>query len=107
MARDDTKLSYYSGWDIDQLVAKDTVAVGAGTTAIFTYPTNLPAVPLFDVQFQPTASTKFYQSGAYSTNGTFAGVHQFSCYVQAGQIFIKTDIAGTAKYFVWSDKVDY
>lgn len=107
MARDDTKLGYYSGWDIDQLVASDIVTVPSGTTAIYTYATNLPPLPVFEVQFRKTGLNSFYQAGAYSTDGTLANIHNFSSYIQNGQIFIKTDVAGDARYFVWSDKVDY
>lgn len=107
MARDDIKLGYYSGWDIDQLVSENTVSVPIGTTAIFTFPANLPPVPVFDVLFRPIGFAGFYQAGSFSDNGTLAHLHSFSSYVFAGQIYITTDIAGLAKYFVWSDKVDY
>lgn len=107
MATDDTKLNYSSGWDIDQLVASAAVAVSSGTTAIYTIPATLPATPEFEVQFKPAASARYHQAGYYSTDGTLAGGHQFSSYVQGSQVFITTDIAGTARYYVWSDKVDY
>lgn len=107
MARDDTKLGYYSGWDIDQLVASAIVTVPIGTTAIYTYPANLPTIPVFEVQFRHIGLNRFHQPGTYSTDGTLANSHTFSSFLQAGQIFITTDVAGDAKYFVWSDKVDY
>lgn len=107
MARDDTKLAHFSGWDIDQLFAESSAAVGIGTTAIYTIPASLPTIPVFEVLFRATGFSRFYQAGVYSTNGTLANTHTFSSYVSGGQIFITTDVAGTAKYLVWIDKVDY
>lgn len=107
MARDDTKLGYYSGWDIDQLFIENTVVVPIGTTAIYTIPASLPTIPVFEVLLRVTGFSRFYQAGSFSTDGTLAGLHNFSSYISGGQVFITTNVAGTAKYFVWSDKVDY
>lgn len=116
MVLDDSKLNYSSSWDIDQLVvSNDTsattftnrVVVPIGTTLISTVPTGLPDIPEFDVQFQIANLTRWYYPGSYSTNGTVAGLHAFSVFLQNRGIYITTDIAGTAKYFIWADKVNY
>lgn len=107
MARDDTKLGYFSGWDIDQLFIENLVTVAIGTTAIYTIPASLPTIPVFEVLFRVSGFSRFYQAGIFSTDGTLAGTHNFSSYISGGQIFITTSVAGTAKYLVWTDKVDY
>lgn len=107
MARDDLKLSYYSGWDIDQLVSETLTIVPIGTTAIYTIPADLPALPVFEVLFRRTGFSRFAQAGSYSGTGTLADLHMFSSYVYNGQIYVTTDTAGTAKCLVWSDKLDY
>jgi hypothetical protein len=106
VTRDDTKLNFYSGWDIDQLYDSKEVAVTAGTATVFTIPATLPTIPVFEVQFKPTGDTKWYQSGTYSTNGTLAGLNNFYVHVQSGAVKI-VSAGGTARYFVWTDKVDY
>lgn len=107
VAVDDTKIGYASEWDIDQLVATADVAVGSGDTAIYTITGSLPAIPVYEVQFQPGGSGPFYQAGAYSTDGTLANTSSFSTYISAGQIFITAFTTGVARYYVWSDKVDH
>lgn len=104
---DDSKTSYYSGWDIDQLVASDSVTVPSGATAIFTLPSDLPSLPVFEVLFRLSGFSRFYQAGYFSTDGTIANSHNFSSYISGNQLFINTSDAGTAKYYVWSDKLDY
>lgn len=118
MGIDDSKVNYSSTWDIDQLVIEDDlttagfsnrVAVTSGTTLLVQIltGTGLPDIPTFEVQFQVTTLSRWYQEGAFSTDGTLANMHSFSSYLQDGGIYITTDIAGIAKYFIWADKVDY
>lgn len=116
MAFDDSKLNYSSQWDIDQLVAaNDTssptftnrIAVPAGTSAVVAIPSSLPDYPEYTVQFQISGLSRWYSPGGYSTDGTLAGYHQFSVYVQNRVIYITTDTPGIAKYFIWADKVNY
>lgn len=104
---DDSKVNYYSGWDIDQLVASNKVVVPSGTSLVVAIPAGLPAVPNYEVQFQLSGFSRWYQAGAFSTDGTLANVHSFNSYVSGGNIYINTTTAGTAKYFIWSDKVDH
>jgi hypothetical protein len=105
MSVDDTKLNYLSTWDIDQLIASGTTSVSSGITAVYTIPSSSVSLPVYEIQFQN--SGKWYQTGAYSTNGTLAGLKSFYTYINAGVIYISTTVAGNIRYFVWTDKVDY
>lgn len=108
MARDDTKLNYYSGWDIDQLFASNAdapLAIGAGTTAVYTIPASLPAVPVYEVQLQ--VGGRWYQAGMFATANTLASSQSFSTYITGNQIFITSSVAGNARYYIWTDKVNY
>lgn len=102
---DDTKVNYASKWDIDQLFATNTVAVGVGTTAVYTIPSTIPSVPVYEVQLQ--VGSKWYQAGLLATSNTLATSQNFSTYISGNQIFITTTVAGTARYFIWTDKVNY
>lgn len=105
---DNSLLYYLSSWDIDQLYATDTVTIaGAGTTTVYTIPSDLPALPTFNVQFQPTGSSQWFDPGVFATAGTFATVSSFYTSIVGGAIVITTFSAGTARYFVWTDKLDY
>ena len=107
MIRNDSKLDYSSEWDIDQLLTTNSVSVPSGTSSIYTIPATLPAIPVFHVYFRPSGSAKWYESGAYSTSGAYAALQSFYTYVSGNSISINTTVAGTAKYYVWSDKVNY
>lgn len=106
MSAIDTSLNYLSSWDIDQLVATDVVTAGIGATALYTIPSTLPPIPVYDVQFRPTGSTVWYQAGIYSTNGTIAAGSSFYTYVLGNVLYIFS-AGGSARYFIWSDKVNY
>lgn len=109
MTVDATKIAYYSGWDIDQLVATNTdnpTTVGSGSTAIYTI-SGAIALPDFKVQFKPTGSAFWFDTGTNSTDGTIAGVFVFSSYISGPSIFITTSTGGQARYFVWADKFNY
>lgn len=107
MTIDPAKISYSSTWDIDQLLATDTVTVGSGVTAIYTIPSTAVPIPTYAVQFQPTGSTFWYDAGMSSSNGTAAGVFTFYSYISGSSISINAPSAGKARYFVWADKVNY
>lgn len=104
MTVDSNKIAYYSGWDIDQLLTNTEVAVGSGDTAL--YSTLIP-LPEYEVQFKPTGSTYWYQAGTASTDGTTTNLFTFYSYITGSSIHIKTTSTGTARYFVWADKIDY
>jgi hypothetical protein len=103
MSVNDSQLNYYSEWDIDQLVASDTISVGSGVTAIYTIPSALLPIPVFEVQFKQ--GSVWYQAGQYSTDGTFANGQVFYSYIQNGKIYVNAPATGIARYFVWSDTV--
>lgn len=105
MSIDNTKLNYLSTWDIDQFIATDTIAIGIGITAVYTIPVTSVTLPVYEVQFEN--SGRWYQAGAYSIDGTLAGLFSFYTYISAGAIYIVTTIAGNARYFIWTDKVNH
>jgi hypothetical protein len=106
MTVDSTKLAYYSGWDIDQLLASSSASVGTGDTAVYTI-SGAVSVPVFALQFQPSGSAFWYDNGTSSTDGTLAGLFTVYSYISGNTLFINTTTAGTARYFVWADKVNY
>ena len=101
------KANYDNGWDIDQLIAQGSVSIGgSGNTAVYTISnSSLPNV--YEVLFQPTGSTYWYQAGSSSTNGTIAGEFKFYTYINGTSLFINTASAGTARYYIWSDKLNF
>lgn len=102
MTVDRTKLAFSSSNDIDNLIATGTVAVGAGVSAVTNYASvSLP--PVFVLQFQPNSTTLWYQMGGNDHGGAIA-LHG---YADVGTIYINASIAGTVRYFVWSDKINY
>lgn len=105
MATDNTRFYYLSTWDIDQLVVTGTSAVGTGTTALYTFSAPLPTIPVFEVQLQ--VGNKWYQAGAFSTTGVLADIKNFFTYLSGNQLFINTTVSGNARYFIWSDRIDY
>lgn len=106
MAVDDTKISYSNTWDIDQQITSSTVAVGAGDTAVLTVP-GVNAIPVTEVQFQPTGSTKWFQPGVNSTANTLATNFTWYSYLTGGILRVSTTIAGTVRYYIYADKMDY
>jgi hypothetical protein len=100
------KLGFSSEWDIDQLLASNTVTIGSGDTVLFNiYSSAEPNA--FEVEFQPTGSSKWFKAGYNSTNNTLAGGFLFYTYVLGLGIHINTTTAGKARYFVWADKYNY
>lgn len=107
MAVDNSKLNYFSAWDIDQLVASGEVAVASGTTILTAVPAGLPAVAVFEVYFKPGSGSRWYRAGIYSTNGALSGQGSFYSIIANKQLYIATTTNGIARYFIWQDKVDY
>lgn len=106
MAVDDSKIGYYSGWDIDQLVDTDTVSVSSGDSLVLTISGD-PTIPVAHAQFQPSGSTKWFDEGTNSTNNTQAGLFTFYTYISGSSFRAVTSSAGTIRYYKWQDKVDY
>jgi len=104
MAVDDTKINYYSGWEIDQIIDQGTVSVGSGTSIVASL-SNAENPNVYEVQFQPSGLQEWYMIGQNSTNATIANGFSFSTYVDGADIYITTSSAGTARYFIWSDTV--
>lgn len=104
---DHSKLTYYSEWDIDQLVDTNQVPVaGSGSTFIKDIGTlDVPALPSIEVQFRPTGSSRWFQPGRNSTSN-LAASFTFYWYLSGTSLYIQTSGAGTARYFIWSDKVN-
>lgn len=105
MTVDTTKINYYSGWDIDQLLATDTINVNSGDTAIYTI-SGAVLLPEYEVQFQPTGSTFWYESGTSSSDGTLTNLFTFYTYIGSGAIHINAPSSGKARYFIWADRID-
>lgn len=106
---DDNRLLFLSSWDIDQLVKTDIVTIsGSGDTVLIDYSSlNIPANPIFEVQFKPSGASAYYMSGLNSTDGTTTNEFSFYSYTSGSKLYIHTSGTGTARYFLWSDKVDY
>lgn len=106
MARDDSKLTFYTGWDIDQLVVTNDVAVASGDKIVTVIPTPLLGTkPTFSIMFKPTGSNNWYQEGTSSTNTSF--LNQFTSYGYLfGNDLHVVSPAGTVRYYIWADKVN-
>lgn len=101
-------LLFSSQWDIDQLVESGTVNIGAGITELYNFSSStLPDFPVTEVQFQPTGSSQWFVPGEASTDGTTGNAFSFYFYVQNQTLYINVPEAGKARYFIWSDKVNY
>lgn len=103
MAVDESKLAYSSDWDIDQLVASDDVGIGVGTTTVYTI-SDASDPPTYQVQFQPSGDTKWYNCGANSTDN---GVSFFNvlAYIDGTALRVSATVAGTARYRIWQDGI--
>lgn len=97
MTVDNSKLAYFSGWDIDQLIASDIVVVTTGFNNIYTISANLVAIPTFELQYKPNGSAQWFKAGSQG----------FYSYINTGIIYAKVPSNGLVRYFVWADKVDY
>lgn len=105
MTVNNANLIFSSNWDIDQLVTTNTTSVSTGITTLYISTSSNPI--LFEVQFQPTGSTSWFMAGANSIDGTLANQFIFYSYFTSGEVLIHTTSAGRARYFIWSDKVNY
>jgi hypothetical protein len=109
MEPNNSDLIFLSNWDIDQLLEAGTVNVSSNPTTVYSYTGNLPT---FELQFQPAGDTKWYDAGANTTNGTTTNLFWFYGSAQNGTISIYAynnsgNQSGTARYFIWADKVEY
>lgn len=93
MTLDSTNVAFSTTWEIDQLVATGDVAV-SGQTAVYTFSGDIPT---FEVYYQPNASNYWYQAG--SSEGFFKS------FISANTLYVTPTNPGTARYYVWSDKV--
>lgn len=105
MSLDNTNIAFSSTWDIDQIVSTGTTTVSSGDSLVAALPSS-PALPVFMLQFQPTGSSYWYQAG---TNITESSTNEFTFYgyIQSATLRINTTKAGTARYFIWTDKLNY
>jgi hypothetical protein len=99
---DNTKVLFNSGWLIDEMEASGEMAAGVGTTEVYTLPDS-SHLPVFDIQFSP-GSDQWYNVGPLDHTGSINSCH---AWIDAGKIYFSTDIAGTIRYYIWSDKVNY
>lgn len=107
MSKDNTKLYFSSDWEIDQLYATASISVGSGTVAVYTFPTDIPALPVYHIQFKPTGSSVWYDPGTYMTSATLATQKVFYTYILSGTAYAVLPNSGTVRYFIWTDKVNY
>lgn len=106
MARDDTKLQYASPWDIDQLIENNEKDITTADTVLFTN-TIVSTISSYEVYFKPSGDTRWFKMGRGSTNGSFTGAVSAFAYMSGNALHIKSNLNGRARWFVWSDKVDY
>lgn len=109
MATDNSKLIYNSTWDIDQLIVYNSgTHVGASPswgdgTALTTFSGN---PPVFELQFKPDGYSSWFPQGANSYDNN-NGFYVSYAYIIGNTIYIYNDIAGTARYWIWSDRINY
>lgn len=99
---DDSKVEFNSNWEMDRLIAQNDVAIGTGTTLLYTFASSLTP-PSFEVQYSPNSS-QYYQMGHGQLGGTYFDVHAF---IDGTGIYVTSNVAGRARYYIWSDKVNY
>ena len=104
MAVDDTKVNYYSGWEVDQLIAQGSFSVSTGTTLVHSL-SDAQNPNVYELQFQPSGVAQWYRIGTNSTNATVANLFNFSSYVDGSSLYATTSSGGTIRYFIWSDTV--
>ena len=95
MSVDETKVAFYSNWDIDQLIDSGSSSVSTGTTAL----TSIDGVKDWKVQLE--VSGKKYDPGTSSTNASTT--FRFYSYVDSGTLYIETNQAGTAHWYIFED----
>lgn len=105
MSITNTNTAFFSGWDVDQLVTSNSLTVPSGVTTIYTF-TDSSSPPTFEVQFKPTGASYWYQPGASTTNDTSATLFSFQAYISGTSLIISTGSAGTARFWIWQDKVN-
>ena len=99
---DDSKIAFSSNWEIDKLITLEpiTVAVGVGTTSLYTFTGD---IPMFEIM--ASYGGRWYQPGQ---NG-LATSPQLSiiAFATATSISVTTNKACTIRLYVWSDKIIY
>jgi hypothetical protein len=106
MSVDDTKIAYSSTWDIDQLISSGDVSIGVGTTTVAVLP-GATILNEFSIDFKPSSGSLWYQPGKSSTNGTLGAVFDCYSYISGISLMMYTSTPGTARYYVWADKITY
>lgn len=95
MSVNETKVAFYSNWDIDQLIDSGSVAVSSGATAL----ASIDGVKDWKVQLE--VGGKKYDPGSNSTNAST--IFLFYSYVDSGTLYIQTNQAGTAHWYIFED----
>ena len=104
MAVDDSKLSYSSNWDIDQLVASADVEMLIGTSTVYTI-TDALNPPTYKVQFKSSGDTKWYDCGVGSLNSAPSGLFTVYAYIDGTSLKVTSTNAGTVRYRIWDDGI--
>lgn len=104
MAINDSMIQFSSQWEIDQRKASGEMSVGSGTTLVYTANTSYP---VYEMQFKPTGSSKWFMPGVNSANNTSASTINFFPYVNGNNIYVSVNASGTIRYYVYTDKVNY
>lgn len=95
MSVNETKVAFYSNWDIDQLVDSGSMSVSTGATAL----TPIDGVKDWIVQLE--ISGVRYAPGPASTNAS--SVFFFYSYVDSGTLYVNTPVSGTAHWYIFED----
>lgn len=101
----DEKKEFDSRWSIDQILDSSpiTVVVPAGTDTDLYVFSSFSQTPVFEVQFQPTGTNNWYQTGANSTNAAVSGLFTFTAWATGNTIRCNSSIAGVARVYIWSE----
>lgn len=104
MAINKTKVEFTSQWEIDNLLnsVPDKVINANQNTSLYIIP-DVTSLPVFEIMFSPDG-LNWYNVGVYDNNGNINGTH---AWIEGNQIYFFSDAPGTARLYVWSDKVNY
>lgn len=103
MSVDNTKAQFSSEWDVDQLLEgfPATASISANTdTLIYTF-ADAAKPPIFEVQFQ--TGSLWYQPGGNSTGNTSSSYFSFLTWTTGTGLYVWCQLAGTVRYYIWSD----
>jgi len=106
MAMTTTNTAFSSTWDIDQLIQTGTAVISSPSATITATP-NSPTLQMFEVQFQPTGSSKWFQVGYGTISNNIAS--GFYCYssIDTNNLYFSSLVAGNLRFFFWEDRIDY